>query len=126
MLRPLGSSRKGTHRVPVVLRRTENVRCALLDLIAACTLGSEIWISAATARGLSAARGTRDATLGGRGAHMTGPPSALYLLPFDLLPAPILSTAIGERFASPGEAELANRLLSALRFELGGRQENRP
>jgi len=42
------------------------------------------------------------------------------------VPAPILSTAIGERFASRGEAEFANRLLSALRFEFGGHQEKRP
>ncbi|MDB4954061.1 MAG: 6-phosphogluconate dehydrogenase, decarboxylating [Myxococcales bacterium] len=42
------------------------------------------------------------------------------------VPAPILSTAIGERFASRGEAEFANRLLSALRFEFGGHEEKRP
>ncbi len=39
------------------------------------------------------------------------------------VPAPILSTAIGERFASRGEADFANRLLAALRFEFGGHEE---
>jgi 6-phosphogluconate dehydrogenase len=39
------------------------------------------------------------------------------------VPAPILSTAIGERFASRGEEEFADRLLSAMRFEFGGHQE---
>jgi 6-phosphogluconate dehydrogenase len=42
------------------------------------------------------------------------------------VPAPILSTAIGERFASRGEEEFANRLLSAMRFEFGGHQEKHP
>jgi 6-phosphogluconate dehydrogenase len=39
------------------------------------------------------------------------------------VPAPILSTAISERFASRGEADFADRLLSALRFEFGGHYE---
>ena len=39
------------------------------------------------------------------------------------VPAPILSTAIGERFASRGEAEFADRVVSAMRFEFGGHEE---
>ena len=39
------------------------------------------------------------------------------------LPAPILSTAIGERFASRGEADFADRIISAMRFEFGGHKE---
>ena len=39
------------------------------------------------------------------------------------VPAPILSTAIGERFASRGEADFADRIVSAMRFEFGGHQE---
>jgi 6-phosphogluconate dehydrogenase len=42
------------------------------------------------------------------------------------VPTPILSTAIAERFASRGEGEFADRLLSALRYEFGGHQEKRP
>jgi 6-phosphogluconate dehydrogenase len=42
------------------------------------------------------------------------------------VPAPILSTAISERFTSRGEADFANRLLAALRFEFGGHQEKHP
>ena len=42
------------------------------------------------------------------------------------VPAPILSTAIGERFASRGEDDFADRLLSAMRFEFGGHEEKRP
>jgi 6-phosphogluconate dehydrogenase len=39
------------------------------------------------------------------------------------VPAQILSTAIGERFASRGQADFANRMLAALRFEFGGHKE---
>ena len=39
------------------------------------------------------------------------------------VPAPILSTAIGARFASRGEAEFADRVVSAMRFEFGGHEE---
>ncbi|UJR79484.1 phosphogluconate dehydrogenase (NAD(+)-dependent, decarboxylating) [Sandaracinus amylolyticus] len=42
------------------------------------------------------------------------------------VPAPILSTALGERFASRGEADYAHRLLSAMRREFGGHEEKRP
>jgi 6-phosphogluconate dehydrogenase len=41
------------------------------------------------------------------------------------VPAPILSTAIGERFASRGEADFADRIVSAMRFEFGGHEEKR-
>jgi 6-phosphogluconate dehydrogenase len=41
------------------------------------------------------------------------------------VPAPILATAIGERFASRGQSDFANRLLSAMRFEFGGHEEKR-
>ena len=39
------------------------------------------------------------------------------------VPAPILATAMSERFSSRGEAEFADKLLSAMRFEFGGHQE---
>jgi 6-phosphogluconate dehydrogenase len=42
------------------------------------------------------------------------------------VPAPILSTAISERFASRGGDEFANRVVSAMRFEFGGHLEKRP
>ena len=41
------------------------------------------------------------------------------------VPAPILSTAMGERFASRGEADFADRIISAMRFEFGGHAEKR-
>jgi 6-phosphogluconate dehydrogenase len=39
------------------------------------------------------------------------------------VPVPVLSAALFERFASRGEAEFANKLLSALRFQFGGHLE---
>jgi 6-phosphogluconate dehydrogenase len=39
------------------------------------------------------------------------------------VPAPVLSTAISQRFTSRGGEEFADRLLSAMRFEFGGHEE---
>jgi 6-phosphogluconate dehydrogenase len=39
------------------------------------------------------------------------------------VPAPVLTTALYERFASRGEADYADRLLSAMRFQFGGHLE---
>jgi 6-phosphogluconate dehydrogenase len=38
-------------------------------------------------------------------------------------PAPVLSAALFERFTSRGEADFANKVLSAMRFEFGGHVE---
>src|SRR5215472_3808252 len=39
------------------------------------------------------------------------------------VPVPVLTTALYERFSSRGEADYADRLLSAMRFQFGGHQE---
>jgi 6-phosphogluconate dehydrogenase len=41
----------------------------------------------------------------------------------EAVPAPVLTAALYERFASRGEADFQNRLLSAMRHEFGGHQE---
>jgi 6-phosphogluconate dehydrogenase len=41
----------------------------------------------------------------------------------EAVPTPVLSAALYERFSSRGEAEFANRLLSAMRHAFGGHQE---
>ncbi len=41
----------------------------------------------------------------------------------EAVPAPVLTTALYERFASRGEAGFADKLLSAMRFEFGGHHE---
>lgn len=39
------------------------------------------------------------------------------------VPAPVLSAALFERFSSRGEADFADRVLSAMRYEFGGHEE---
>jgi 6-phosphogluconate dehydrogenase len=41
----------------------------------------------------------------------------------EAVPTPVLSTALGARFESRGEADLAYRVLSAMRYEFGGHKE---
>jgi 6-phosphogluconate dehydrogenase len=41
-------------------------------------------------------------------------------------PAPVLTAALFERFTSRGEAEFANKLLSAMRYQFGGHLEKAP
>ncbi len=41
----------------------------------------------------------------------------------EAVPAPVLTTALYERFSSRGEADFANKLLSAMRYEFGGHPE---
>jgi 6-phosphogluconate dehydrogenase len=41
----------------------------------------------------------------------------------EAVPAPVLTTALYERFSSRGEAEFQNKLLSAMRYEFGGHLE---
>jgi 6-phosphogluconate dehydrogenase len=41
----------------------------------------------------------------------------------EAVPAPVLTTALYERFASRGEADFQNKLLSAMRFQFGGHIE---
>jgi len=41
----------------------------------------------------------------------------------EAVPVPVLSSALFERFASRGEAEFADRLLSAMRYQFGGHLE---
>ncbi len=43
----------------------------------------------------------------------------------EAVPAPVLTTALYERFSSRGEADFQNRLLSAMRFEFGGHVEKK-
>ncbi|MDR3700255.1 MAG: hypothetical protein P4L56_11500 [Candidatus Sulfopaludibacter sp.] len=44
----------------------------------------------------------------------------------DRAPAPVLSAALDQRFASGGEDDFADKLLSAMRFGFGGHVEKKP
>jgi len=41
----------------------------------------------------------------------------------EAVPAPVLTTALYSRFSSRGEADFANKILSAMRFQFGGHHE---
>jgi 6-phosphogluconate dehydrogenase len=41
----------------------------------------------------------------------------------EAVPAPVLTTALYERFSSRGEADFQNKLLSAMRYQFGGHVE---
>ncbi|HUU57899.1 MAG TPA: 6-phosphogluconate dehydrogenase (decarboxylating), partial [Phycisphaerae bacterium] len=41
----------------------------------------------------------------------------------EAVPAPVLSAALYQRFASRGEADFADKILSAMRFAFGGHVE---
>jgi 6-phosphogluconate dehydrogenase len=41
----------------------------------------------------------------------------------EAVPAPVLTSALYERFSSRGEADFANKLLSAMRYQFGGHLE---
>jgi 6-phosphogluconate dehydrogenase len=43
----------------------------------------------------------------------------------EAVPAPVLTTALYERFSSRGEADFQSKLLSAMRFEFGGHLEKK-
>jgi 6-phosphogluconate dehydrogenase len=43
----------------------------------------------------------------------------------EAVPAPVLSAALYDRFASRGEATFANQILSAMRAEFGGHAEKK-
>jgi len=44
----------------------------------------------------------------------------------EAVPAPVLTAALYERFTSRGEADFANKRLSAMRFQFGGHLEKKP
>jgi 6-phosphogluconate dehydrogenase len=44
----------------------------------------------------------------------------------EAVPVPVLSAALYERFSSRGEADFADKLMSAMRFQFGGHQEQAP
>ena len=41
----------------------------------------------------------------------------------EAVPAPVLTTALYERFSSRGQADFSDKLLSAMRYEFGGHLE---
>ena len=63
------------------------------------------------------------ARFAGRGSDSGGWRWTLAAAIDDLVPVPVLSAALYERFSSRGEAGFAEKLLSALRYQIGGHEE---
>ena len=91
---------------------------------------AEVWrrgsVVASWLLDLTAAALVRDPALAGFSGRVSDSGEGRWTLRAAIdegVPAPILATAIGDRFASRGADEFADRVLSALRFEFGGHQE---
>ncbi len=68
----------------------------------------------------------RDATLGDFSGRVSDSGEGRWTIAAavdESVPAPVLTAALYERFSSRGEADFADRLLSAMRFEFGGHHE---
>jgi 6-phosphogluconate dehydrogenase len=94
---------------------------------------AEVWrrgsVIASWLLDLTAAAFERNPQLGGFAGRVSDSGEGRWTLKAAIdegVPAPILSTAIAERFASRGEEDFPDRVLSAMRFEFGGHEEKRP
>jgi 6-phosphogluconate dehydrogenase len=91
---------------------------------------AEVWrrgsVVASWLLDLTAAALVDDPALGGFSGRVSDSGEGRWTLKAAIdegVPAPILSTAVAERFASRGADDFADRVLSALRFQFGGHQE---
>jgi 6-phosphogluconate dehydrogenase len=107
------------------LRSPEHYRYTfdLRDIAEVWRRGSVIasWLLDLTARAL--AESPDLAEFGGRVSDSGEGRWTLAAAIDESVPVPVLSAALFERFASRGEAEFADKLLSALRFQFGGHLE---
>jgi len=79
------------------------------------------WLLDLTARALN-----KDATLEGFTGRVSDSGEGRWTIHAAVdegVPAPVLSAAVYERFSSRGEADFANKVLSAMRYEFGGHVE---
>jgi len=91
---------------------------------------AELWRHGSVVRSwlldLAAAALARDGTLGGFRGDVSDSGEGRWTVDTAVaagVPVPVLASALFERFASRGNDEFANRVLSAMRFEFGGHAE---
>jgi 6-phosphogluconate dehydrogenase len=107
------------------LRQPEHYQYEL-DLAAICEVWRRGSVITSWLLDLTAAAFVKDADLhgfSGRVADSGEGRWALQAANDEGVPAHVLASALFERFASRGEADFQNRVLSAMRFEFGGHQE---
>jgi 6-phosphogluconate dehydrogenase len=93
---------------------------------------TEVWrrgsVIASWLLDLTAAAFVQDPKLGGFAGRVSDSGEGRWTLKAAVdegVPAPILSMALAERFASRGQEEFPDRVLSAMRFQFGGHKEKR-
>jgi 6-phosphogluconate dehydrogenase len=91
---------------------------------------AEVWrrgsVIASWLLDLSAAALAKDPSLLGFGGRVSDSGEGRWTIKAaidEAVPAPVLSSALFERFSSRGEADFADKLLSAMRYEFGGHLE---
>ncbi len=91
---------------------------------------AEVWrhgsVIASWLLDLTASAFGKDPALGGFAGHVSDSGEGRWTIKAavdEAVPAPVLTAALYARFASRGEADFQNRMLSALRFEFGGHHE---
>ena len=94
---------------------------------------AEVWrrgsVIASWLLDLSAAALTQDPALSGFSGRVSDSGEGRWTIRAAIdegVPTPVLSTALYQRFSSRGEADFADKLLSALRFQFGGHVEKKP
>jgi 6-phosphogluconate dehydrogenase len=109
------------------LRHPEHYRYELnlADIAETWRHGSVIgsWLLSLTAAALK-----KSADLKGFAGHVSDSGEGRWTLKAAVdegVPAPILGTALAQRFASRGDEDFADKLLSAMRYEFGGHEEKR-
>ena len=91
---------------------------------------AEVWrrgsVIASWLLDLTAAALVKDATLSGFSGRVSDSGEGRWTIKAaidEAVPAPVLTTALYQRFNSRGDADFQNKLLSALRYEFGGHTE---
>ena len=91
---------------------------------------AEVWrrgsVIASWLLDLTAAALTKDSDLAGFEGRVSDSGEGRWTLAAaidEAVPAPVLSAALYQRFSSRGEADFADKLLSAMRYEFGGHRE---
>jgi 6-phosphogluconate dehydrogenase len=91
---------------------------------------AEVWrrgsVIASWLLDLSAAALAKDPSLAGFGGRVSDSGEGRWTIKAaidEAVPVPVLSSALFERFSSRGEADFADKLLSAMRYQFGGHVE---
>ena len=124
----VGKTERVTDAETTPLRHPEHYQydLSLPDIVEAWRHGSVIgsWLLDLTAAALK--KGPDLSTFAGRVSDSGEGRWTLQAAIDEGVPAPVLSTALTQRFSSRGGDDFANKVLSALRYQFGGHEEKHP